>query len=131
MAINHTTGNGATVSFGGALANLVSISSAEMEREALDASDLSTTDYMKKVPAALVDAGEVEVEMYFSGSITDITGDAATLTITFPAIGSGSATSLTGTAFCSSIGYPEAVNDDIMMTTATFTWDGDTAPSFS
>tara|TARA_Y100001973_G_C5204536_1_gene340462 strand:+ start:307 stop:702 length:396 start_codon:yes stop_codon:yes gene_type:complete len=131
MAINHKTGTGATVSFGGALANLLSISSAEMEREALDASDLSTTGYMKKIPAGLVDAGEVEVEMYYSGSIVDITGDADTLTVTFPAIGGGDAKALTGTAFCTSIGYPEAVNDDIMVTTATFTWDGDTAPAFS
>lgn len=131
MAINHKTGKGATVSFGGTLSNLISISSAEMEREALEASDLGTTDYMKKVPAGLVDAGEVEIEMYYDGSIVDITGDAATLTITFPALASDSAKALTGTAFCTSIGYPEAVNDDIMVTTATFTWDGDTAPSFS
>ena len=85
----------------------------------------------RKVPAGLVDAGEVEIEMYYDGSIMDITADPATLSITFPALASDSAKVLSGTAFCTSIGYPEAVNDDIMVTTATFTWDGDTAPAFS
>lgn len=135
MAIDLKTGAGATIGVGaGALGNVLSISSATMEREAIDATGLDNTSaYAKKIPAALADAGEVEVEFYYTGTIQNIAGANVTLSIVFPAIGDGSAKTLSGDAFCTSSGYPEMVNDDIMVTTATFTWSGDSAsrPAFA
>jgi hypothetical protein len=132
MAINYATGNAATVSFGGAIGNLISISSAVLEREAVEASTLASADFMEKIPSGVIEPGEVEIEFYYSGSVPDIKGDAATLSISIPPTTSGgSAQTLAGTAFCTAAGYPEAVRDEIMTATATFTWDGDTPPALT
>ena len=67
MAINYATGNAATVSFGGAIGNLISISSAVLEREAVEASTLASADFMEKIPSGVIEPGEVEIEFYYSG----------------------------------------------------------------
>lgn len=80
-------GTGVSIGFGSSnwTAEFTKIGGLELSREALDTTHLGTTSYKTKVPASLVEAGELEVEFWFDpGDSPPISSAAETITITYP-----------------------------------------------
>jgi hypothetical protein len=138
MTLKNYNAQGASVSFGtSALSGkILSVSSVEQSREALDITDLSIVAGKPKrlIPADLYDAGSVDVEFLYSSaqSLPDITAVAETVTITFTkATATGSAATFAGTGFISSRSTSECSVDGVMQMSCTVTWDGETGPTYS
>lgn len=124
--ITGQTGQGSTVSFASSVACVRSVTLPTFSMDAIDASCLSDTGFMKKISADLADAGEVQVVAAYDGSVGVIDGVQDTITITFPDTGS-----LSGTGFISSIDHGSLETGGLMETTTTFTFDGDTGPTYT
>lgn len=132
------TGNTAAISFTGLSGTVQSISIGDQTREALESTPLNVSigsnysAYKEFVPDRVIDAGEVDVVMYFSGTPADITAGAGTLTITLPLqSGQTTAGTLAGTAFVTRIKYGDLEQGSLTMAEATFKWDGLTDPAFT
>jgi len=128
-------GHGSALLFSGFTAAIRSIGSNTFEREMVDASDLSQTNYTRKVPAGMVDPGGFSCEFIFdpdegtnmtSVCIPPVTGTAAVATtITFPSGAHSDGATLVGKSFVSSWDTPELTSDGLMVGNATFTWQGE------
>lgn len=131
MAID--TGNGATLTRSGFTVDIRAINIGNQTIDLLDKSILSTTGFAEKVAADLADAGSFTVEYLFDATDADVAlgGAAASTTITFPIPGAGTAATLAGTAICTDKKFPDMMNNELMVATATFTWDGVTGPTFT
>ena len=139
MASNISTGNGTTIAFGTSAYSftVTKIGGFTQEREALDASDLSTVDFAKVLAGDLVAPGEFEVEGIFdsgtdmseAGVIPPITGAAETITITPPKGSNTTAGSVSGTGFIKSFTSAEFSNEDLMRFSFTVAWEGGAATS--
>lgn len=133
------TGNTAAISFTGLSGTVQSISIGDQTRDALESTPLNVSigsgnhsSYKEFVPDRVVDPGEIDVTMYFTGEPADILAGAGTLTITFPLqSGQTTAGTLAGTAFCTRIKYGDLEQGSLTMAEATFKFDGLTDPSFS
>jgi hypothetical protein len=125
------TGNGATLTRSGFTVDIVSISIGNQTIDMLDKSLLSTTGFAEKMSADLADAGTFTVEVQFDVTDADIAlgGAAVSTTITFP--GTGTPATLAGTAILSDKKLPDLMNNEIMIASYTFTWDGVTGPTFT
>jgi hypothetical protein len=75
-------GHGSTLIFAGFLANIISIATPTMKRNAIDATHLGSVDTMDAIPAKLIDAGEVSIDVEFDPALVPpIQGTAQTLAI--------------------------------------------------
>lgn len=125
------TGNGATLTRSGFTVDIVSIAIGEQTIDMLDKSLLATTGFAEKMSADLADAGTFTVEVQFDVTDADVAlgGAAVSTTITFP--GSATQATLAGTAILSGKKFPDLMNNEIMVASYTFTWDGVTGPTFT
>ena len=125
------TGNGATFTRSGFTVDIRSISIGEQTIDLLDISILSTTGFAEKIAADLADAGSFTIEYLFDATDADVAlgGAAVTSTITLP--GSGTPANIAGTAICTSKKYPDLMNNELNVGSATFTWDGVTGPTYT
>lgn len=125
-----TTGQGTTVSFttNGAISCVRSITLPEWSMEVIDSSCLSDTGYMKKISGDLVDAGAVELVIVFEENDSPLTPDgiADTITVTLPDGGI-----LTGTGYITSCTLPSIEINGLLEQNVTFTFDGETGPTFT
>lgn len=138
-----TTGQGTTVALtaGGSVACVRSVTLPTFSMEAIDASCLSDTGFMKKIAADLVDAGSVQVTAVFgatgSAIIPDGVSDTITIVLPAPPIdtdnGETSSTggTLTGTGFVSEATLPSIEIGGLLEQTFTFTFDGDVGPTYT
>jgi hypothetical protein len=126
------TGNGATVTFPSLSITPISITIGERTVEMLDISTLATTTFMKKLVADLVDAGTVTVTFH-----PDETADTpqakatGSLVLTWPLVALATAANITGTASITGQKYPDFANNQVQVSSLTFTYDGATGPTFT
>ncbi len=102
--------------------------------DSIDASCLSDTGYMKKIAADLVDAGTVQITTVMGGTDAAVVPDGTqdTITITLPAAEAGGGGGvLSGTGFVSESTLPSVEIGGLLEQSFTFTFDGDTGPTFT
>ena len=141
MAIEgyHAQGTTVTLTTGGAVGCVRSVSLPEFSLEAIDASCLedSVGGFMKKLSGGLIDAGEVQVTYVSVGAPDVPDGSQDTLTIVVPAVvaassnGTQSGYTITGTGFISSASGGSLEINGLMENSFTFVFDGDTGPTIS
>ncbi|MCC6797716.1 MAG: hypothetical protein IT366_21565 [Candidatus Hydrogenedentes bacterium] len=83
MAVTGVVATGTTYSFSGITYKAKAIRWRGIQREAINASKLTTTSWHDFTPANLVDPGEIEIETEGDGTFPSF-GNAGTLTITYP-----------------------------------------------
>ena len=135
----HAQGTTVTLTAGGAIGCVRSVSLPEFSLEAIDASCLEDTagGFMKKLSGGLIDAGEVQVTFVSVGAPTVPDGAQDTLTITVPAAsaltsnGTQAGYTITGTGFVSSSSGGSLEINGLMENSLTFVFDGDTGPTVS
>jgi len=127
------TGQGTTVAFttAGSVSCVRSITLPTWSMDSIDASCISDTGFMKKIAADLVDAGTVQLTVVFepTDDVYTPTGDQDTITITLPTAGSTGGI-LSGTGFISECTLPSVEIGGLLEQTITFTFDGETGPTF-
>ncbi len=141
MAIEgyHAQGTTVTLTTGGAVGCVRSVSLPEFSLEAIDASCLedSVGGFMKKLSGGLIDAGEVQVTYVSVGAPDVPDGSQDTLTIVVPAVvaassnGTQAGYTITGTGFISSASGGSLEINGLMENSLTFVFDGDTGPTIS
>lgn len=141
MAIEgyHAQGTTVTLTTGGAVGCVRSVSLPEFSLEAIDASCLedSVGGFMKKLSGGLIDAGEVQVTFVSIGAPDVPDGIQDTLTIVVPAVDSLSSNgtqagyTISGTGFISSASGGSLEINGLMENSFTFVFDGDTGPTVS
>jgi len=141
MAIEgyHAQGTTVTLTTGGAVGCVRSVSLPEFSLEAIDASCLedSVGGFMKKLSGGLIDAGEVQVTYVSVGAPDVPDGAQDTLTIVVPAAAGASSNgtqagyTITGTGFISSASGGSLEINGLMENSFTFVFDGDTGPTIS
>ncbi len=141
MAIEgfHAQGTTVTLTTGGSIGCVRSVSLPEFTVEAIDASCLSDAagSFMKKLSGGLIDGGEVQVTAVSTGSPIDPDGSQDTITIVVPAAVAGSSNgthtgyTLSGTGFVSSSSGGSLEINGLMENSFTFVFDGETGPTIS
>ena len=107
-------GTGATLTFSGMTANLLSIGGISMERGSLNTSHMGTTANHTFIPLSLTDNGEVEAEFEFNGNDNPpISTAASSLVIVL------SGNTMTASAFMTNYSASVPLEDKC---TATATW---------
>lgn len=131
------TGNSTTIAFGTSsfAPKVRSITIGEQTREALNDSDLSTTNQMTFIPSDLIDAGGFTMEVEWDQSFAvfpPMTANPETITISFP-LKSGQSVrgTLAGSGFLTSLSGPNIENGSIMVATIGVKWDGKTEAVFT
>ena len=128
------TGQGTTVALtaGGSVACIRSLTLPTWSMDAIDASCLSDTGFMKKIAADLVDGGNVQCTVVFEAVDETFTPDGSqdTITITLPTAGATSGI-LTGTGFVSEATLPSMEIGGLLEQSFTFTFDGETGPAYT
>jgi len=135
----HAQGTTVTLTAGGAIGCVRSVSLPEFSLEAIDASCLEDPagGFMKKLSGGLVDAGEVQVTFVSVGAPTIPDGVQDTLTITVPAASASSSNgtqvgyTIAGTGFISSSSGGSLEINGLMENSLTFVFDGGTGPTVS
>lgn len=110
---------GTTITFGtsGFSAEIVSVNGQGIQRAVINTSHLGSVNSHSKIPASLVDEGEVQFEFHYDQSqVPPIRGDIETITITFPDSDTHS-----GPGFISSWQYGAQI-DNKLTGTGTITW---------
>ena len=131
-----TTGQGTTVTLttGGEVACVRSITLPTWSMDAIDASCISDTGFAKKIAGDLTDAGTVQITsvLPLGAGMAAPDGEQDTITITLPGTGTDGAggASLTGTGFVSEVTGPNVEIGGLLEQTITFTFDGMTGPTF-
>ncbi len=128
------TGQGTTVALtnGGTVACIRSLTLPTWSMDAIDASCLSDTGFMKKIAADLVDGGNVQCTVVFEAADEPFTPDGSsdTITVTLPSAGSTGGI-LTGTGFVSECTLPSMEIGGLLEQSFTFTFDGETGPTYT
>jgi hypothetical protein len=135
----HAQGTTVTLTTGGAVGCVRSVSLPEFSLEAIDASCLEDAagGFMKKLSGGLIDAGEVQVTYVSVGAPDVPDGSQDTLTIVVPAVAAASSNgtqggyTITGTGFISSASGGSLEINGLMENSFTFVFDGDTGPTIS
>lgn len=127
---NPDTGNGTTLACGtsGFNARLTNIEEVEQAIEALESSDLSTTNQKEWTPSDLYDFPEFGLEFFFNtGTVTyPSVGVSENITITYPG-----GKVLAGTGFFTSRVFPQAVNGQLLKGKAKIKFDGLTEVAYT
>lgn len=141
MANVGDTGNGATFAISGGGTNsglsvaVKQIEVSEETREMLDVSVLGTSGDMIKIGSDLKDPGDMRITYVFLATATQpaSSADQETATVTFPIGTSGNTTNATlaGTGCLNNRKLPDLANGQVMEGQFTFTWDGDTGPTYT
>lgn len=122
-------GTGATLTYAGLTANLMSVEVSGVAREAVETSHLGTTTARTFIPGDLYDAGTLEAEVQYDTEDPNtnmaIFDDAAsTLTLTFPlASGDATAATLAASAFVQDHSITVGL-EELAMATFTFKLSG-------
>ena len=128
------TGQGTTVALttGGSVACVRSITLPTWSMEAIDASCLSDTGFMKKIAADLTDGGTVQVTAVFEATDSPFApdGEQDTITVTLPSAGATGGV-LSGTGFISECTLPSVEIGGLLEQSFTFTFDGETGPTYT
>ena len=130
------TGQGTTVALtaGGSVACIRSLTLPTWSMDAIDASCLSDTGFMKKIAADLVDGGNVQCTVVFEASDGPIapspTDPNDILTVTLPSAGTSSGV-LSGTGFVSECTLPSMEIGGLLEQSFTFTFDGIDGPTYT
>lgn len=137
----HAQGTTVTLTIGGAVECVRSVSLPEFSLEAIDASCLEDAvgGFMKKLSGGLIDAGEVQVTYVSVGAPKVPDGSQDTLTIVVPAVTAGITPSngtmttytISGTGFISSASGGSLEINGLMENSFTFVFDGNTGPTIS
>ena len=135
------TGAGASLTLAttGAVGTIRQISIGEGSIDTLDASDLSSTGWMKMTKTDLADPPEITAEILFSGTVTTVPtlGVHETVTVTFPKVASTTVTAATyvGTGFITSYKLPDLQIGELQVSEITIKLDGGynsgTAPTWT
>ncbi len=127
-SVDAYTGQGVTVTLTGVTACVKSITLPTVTQDTIEIPCLNDAlgSFKKKMPAGLVDAGEVQITCLFDGSLVIPTFVQETVSITFNGGGS-----LTGTGYVSSVDHGSAETGSVMEMTITFVFDGETGPAAS
>jgi len=122
MAITAKTGTGTTVTFsGGFTCKIINVDPFAIALESIDANNMSSVDWMQKLPADLADLGEMSMEIEYDPTAEPPIGTVETITIDPKALGTGK--KIVGSGFIS--GYTASIPVNGKMTaTITVTWDG-------
>ena len=135
MAYTPTGGNGASLlaAASGTVYAFQSIGGYTQTMPALDDTDLSNTTYHSKVRGDLIDLGPIECTIfYYPDTVIEIDEAAQSWVLTFPAHQTLTVPAkITGTGFITETSSPELVNNELMMGTFTFQWDGQTGPTLA
>lgn len=83
MAVTAVVATGTTYTFSGITYKALAIRWRGIQREAINASKLTTSTWHDFTPANLTDPGEIEIETEGDGTFPSF-GSAGTLTITYP-----------------------------------------------
>ncbi len=126
VSITGQTGQGSTVSLGSTIGCVRSVTLPTFSMDSIDASCLDDTGFMKKIAADLTDGGELQVVAAYGGASAVVDGAQITATVTFPDGGN-----LSGTGFISAVDHGSLETGGLMETTTTFTFDGDTGPTYA
>ena len=135
----HAQGTTVTLTTGGAVGCVRSVSLPEFSLEAIDASCLEDAagGFMKKLAGGLIDGGEVQVT-YVSVDAPDVPdGNQDTITIVVPQVtgtppgtnGTQAGYTMSGTGFISSTSGGSLEINGLMENSFTFVFDGDTGPT--
>jgi len=127
------TGNGATLTLsGGFTANFTTLAGAEIEIPDVNTSYLGTTDYETYVPGDLKEPGEQDFELHYDPNNPPTVGVAQTCTLTYPVpSGLSNGATKTGTGYIKKFKEPDLKNNELMMATITWKWDGLTGPAYA
>ena len=110
-----------------------SIGGMTLSIPALDDTDLANATYQSKIRGDLIDIGPIEVECYYEpDSPPPIELTPEIWILSFPKYVAGWATPplITGTAFITEMSTPELVTNQIMMSTFSLQFDGQTVTPF-
>lgn len=124
------TGAGASLTLGttGSVGTIRQISIGEFTIDTLDASDISSSDWMQMIPTDLADPPEISAEILWDGTETNVPslGVAETITVTFPKVASTTVTAATfaGTGFITSFKLPDLEIDEIQVAEITCKLNG-------
>ena len=124
----NDTGNGASYTFSGVTvaARRITVNEQTLGNNPIDV--LSDTTWIAKQPHDLGEQGTVAIEHLFDPSDTDqvpALGTQGTLTITFDQlVTSNTAANITGSAHISAVKPPDFANNETLVGTITFQWDG-------
>ena len=129
------TGNTSAVTISGWSGTVIRFQCPEFTREALEDTDIATSNQKTFVPDDLYDPGELEIEFFWDQSATNfppIGGAAESVSLAFP-LKSGEVTNATlaGTAFVVSSTGPEVVNGSLMRGTMRWKFDGKTEVAYT
>lgn len=111
------------------LACIRSITMPTFSQEAIDASCLSDTGFMKKIAGDLTDGGQTQVTVAFlenDSALVASLGKPGTLTVTLPDGGI-----LSGTGFITENTMPTAEINGLLEQSFTWTYDGETGPTYT
>ena len=124
MAVTAKTGTGTTITSTGFTMKVIGVDPFSIALDALDASNMSSTDFLEKLPADLADLGEMSLEVEFDSGfdIFTLVGVAQLWTINPGGRGTGHLIKATGFV----TGYQGSLPLNAVATgTVTITWDGD------
>jgi hypothetical protein len=117
-------GTGTTIGFSSFTMELLSVSWTGIERAAIDTSHMGTTGGRTFIPGDLYDPGEIVADVHLNTTDNpEIGGAAATLTLTFPAVGTNAADAWTASAFMTGFEFTDPLEDK-MTAVATFKCSG-------
>ncbi len=137
MAVTGDTGNGTTVAFSSTTISghvFQELGGGEATLGKVEASALGTSGDANYIPHDLRENADISGALIFSqdNGLPSL-GTVETLTITFPKlVATNTAATLAGTGWISRTGPPTSIaNNTLMAIPFSWTWDGDTGPTFT
>ncbi len=136
MAVTGDTGNGTTVAFSTTTISghvFQDLTGMEQTLGKIAASHLGTSGDAEYIPQDLRENSDITGNLIFSqDNGLPALGTVETLTITYPKlVATNTAANLAGTGWISRTGTPQTINNTLMMMPFTWTFDGDTGPTFT
>ena len=119
-------GHGATLSIGTtptAIANIISISGPEIQRDSIDISTMDSGTKHREFIPGMIDSGEITAELNFDGTTVaamlkaQTTASATTIALTIPdGDGSTNKSTYAGTGFITALGHAIPFDDKVTQT---------------
>jgi hypothetical protein len=125
-------GNGATLSFGSAIAGIQSMDGPEWSGEDVDVSDLGSSSFMEFLYSGLADGGEVSADIFMDPTVTPPAPDGVVQSITITQTDGTSTRTIAGSGYCRSVNYGGASVGEAIVGNIVLKFDGiGTAPNIS
>lgn len=129
------TGNGATLTLSatGAVGNIRNLGEIAKELGKLEISHLGTVGNKRYMPDDLAEPGTLEIEVEFDPSAAlPAVGAVETATVTYPApAGVAYPANHAGSGFLTKVSTPQLANGTVQVGKLTFSFDGNTGPTFT